>query len=57
LERHADDPTGTQVAFDAGGRRYLGRIEEHYHPPGGSRRPWGSHKGVSLFVVEPAGSP
>ena len=48
-ENHAS-PYGTEVPFQVDGVRYVGRIEEHYHPPGGPRRPWGYHPGVSLFL-------
>lgn len=44
------EPYGTEVPFQIGGVRYVARIEEHYHPPGGPRKPWGYHGGVSLFL-------
>lgn len=44
-------PIGFEVPFMADGREYVGRIELHYHPPGGPMRPWGPHKGVSVFAV------
>ena len=50
LEQHADRPIGTDVPFRVAGKSYVARIEEHYHPPGGEQRPYGHHKGVSLFV-------
>ncbi|HLV21680.1 MAG TPA: hypothetical protein VKZ49_12385 [Polyangiaceae bacterium] len=52
LQANPDAQLGTEIPFELGGRRYLARIEEHYHPPGGERRPWGPHKGVSLFIIE-----
>jgi N-acetylmuramoyl-L-alanine amidase len=50
LKAHHADPFGTQVPFQVAGMSYVARIEEHYHPPGGARRPWGYHPGVSLFL-------
>ena len=50
LEQHADRPIGTEVPFRVEGKPYVARIEEHYHPPGGEQRPYGHHKGVSLFA-------
>jgi len=34
----------------ADGSRIVARVEQHYHPPGGTMRPWGRHLGVSLFA-------
>lgn len=42
---------GEEVPFAVAGRTYLARIEEHYHPPGGDKFPWGPHPGVSVFVA------
>lgn len=30
----------------------LAAIEQHFHPVGGPVKPWGWHKGVSLFIRE-----
>jgi len=55
LRAHHQDPFGTEVPFSLAGADYVARIERHYHPPGGARRPWGEHPGVSLFVfLKPA---
>jgi hypothetical protein len=45
-------PFGTEIDFEIDGKKYVGRIEQHYHPPGGELRPWGLHPGCSLYVVE-----
>jgi N-acetylmuramoyl-L-alanine amidase len=50
LAAHHAAPYGSEYPFEIDGVRYVGRIEEHYHPPGGPRKPWGHHPGVSLFV-------
>jgi hypothetical protein len=50
LEEHNERPIGTEIPLRIGGKQYVARIEEHYHPPGGEQRPYGHHKGVSLFV-------
>ncbi len=51
LRAYRDQPIGYEVPFVANGREYVGRIELHYHPPGGAARPWGHHKGVSVLAV------
>ena len=43
---------GTEVPFEIDGRAYVARIEEHYHEPGGPRRPWGHHRGVTVYRAE-----
>ena len=48
---------GQEVPFTVGGERFLARIEEHYHPPGGDKFPWGPHPGVSVFVARPPATP
>lgn len=53
LAAHHQDPFGTEVPFDIDGIRYIGRIEQHYHQPGGPLKPWGYHVGVSLFIDAP----
>lgn len=52
LDQHHDRPYGHEVPFELGGRRYVGRIEEHYHPPGSGREPEGEHTGVTVYAVE-----
>jgi hypothetical protein len=32
------------------GRTYATWIEQHYHEPGGTAKPWGLHHGVTLLV-------
>jgi len=49
LDENADAPFGTEVPFEIDGRSYVGRIEEHYHEPGGPRQPWGPHRGVTVY--------
>lgn len=46
---------GTLGPFVAGdGKTYATWIEQHFHPPGGSVRPWGYHHGVTILAkVEP----
>ncbi len=52
INEHYKKPHGFEVEFEIDGKNYLGRIEPHYHPPGGELRPWGHHSGCSLYVVE-----
>ena len=52
LDANDRAPFGTEVPFEVDGRSYVGRIEEHYHEPGGSRRPWGRHRGVTVYRAD-----
>lgn len=40
---------GTVTKLPTAGRDIAAVIEPHYHPPGGAAKPWGWHKGVSLY--------
>lgn len=42
-------PLGTEVPFELEGRRFMARLEPHYHPPGYQGGPNGWHKGVSVY--------
>lgn len=42
---------GKEYPFTADGAQFVGRIERHFHPPGGPIKPWGQHPGVSVFRV------
>ena len=59
LIRKADDliwnhdaPLGTEIILDADGKPFVARFEEHYHAVGGPKRPWGAHKGITLYAAE-----
>lgn len=47
---------GTLTPFTASdGNAYATWIEQHFHEPGGSAKPWGLHHGVTLLTkTEPA---
>ena len=47
-----DAPLGTEVLIDADGKKYVARFEQHYHEEGGPQRPWGWHKGVTLYATD-----
>jgi len=49
LDANRDTEYGTEVPFEVEGQPYVGRIEEHYHEPGGSKKPWGRHRGVTVY--------
>lgn len=51
LKQHHTDRLGSEIELGVSGRRYVARIERHFHPEGGNAKPWGYHPGVSLFVV------
>lgn len=45
------EPFGAWVPFVHSDGRQMGvLLERHYHEPGGPLRPWGPHKGASVFV-------
>lgn len=52
LNSTRDKAFGSDVPFELDGKFYVARIEHHYHEPGGQARPWGWHRGISLFAVE-----
>lgn len=51
IKTHHAEPVGSEVLLEVAGKRYIARIEQHFHPEGGSLKPWGYHPGVSLFVA------
>jgi hypothetical protein len=52
LKQYGDQPLGYEVPFELAGRRYVARLEQHYHPPGSSEGPIGEHLGVTVYVLE-----
>jgi hypothetical protein len=52
IKKHHGKRFGSQVEVEIAGKPYVARIERHFHPEGGSIKPWGFHPGVSLFAVE-----
>lgn len=42
---------GATYPFTIGEDHYVGRVERHFHPPGGPMRPWGPHPGISVLRV------
>ncbi len=44
-----DPPMGAEVPIQLGDKIYIGRIERHFHEVGGPKRPWGYHKGITLY--------
>jgi hypothetical protein len=52
LDANHDAAMGTEVPFEIDGGAYVARIEEHYHEPGGPLRPWGHHRGVTVYRAE-----
>ena len=57
LAAHWSDDIGTEVPFTANAKSYVGRIELHFHPFGGSMKPWGYHHGVSVYSGTIAAAP
>lgn len=43
-------PIGAQEQYDIGGYRLLFIVEPHYHEPNGPAKPWGWHKGCTVFI-------
>jgi hypothetical protein len=52
IKKHHNERFGSEVQVEIAGKQYVARIERHFHPEGGSIKPWGFHPGVSLFAVE-----
>lgn len=44
-------PLGSEKSFASGGKSYVAVLERHYHEPGGPLKPWGPHKGISVFEL------
>lgn len=40
---------GTETPFELDGKKYIARVEHHYHPPGYVGGPTGWHKGVTVY--------
>jgi hypothetical protein len=53
LDAYWDFPVGTEIPFFADNQSYVGRVELHYHPWGGSMHPYGYHHGISVFYYIP----
>jgi hypothetical protein len=49
---NTDPPLGTEVPIEVENQVYVARLELHFHPVGGRVRPWGYHKGVTLYATE-----
>ncbi len=47
-----DSPIGSEIVIEDGGRSVIARFEQHFHEVGGPLRPWGFHKGVTLYAAE-----
>lgn len=45
-----DEEYGKVLYFTHKGKNVAVAIESHYHEPGGEAKPWGWHKGASLFI-------
>ncbi len=50
LLRQPNAQVGALIPTTFEGKTYIARVEVHYHPDGGPVRPWGNHRGISLFV-------
>ena len=50
VRRHYAKPVGTEITVELEGKQIVARMERHFHPEGGSVKPWGFHPGVSLFI-------
>lgn len=57
LSAHRFEKWGTVYYADFGGETLAFRLERHYHPPGGTAKPWGAHTGVSVLRLAPDPEP
>jgi hypothetical protein len=46
-------PIGYKEFSTVNGRKVLYVIEPHFHPPGGAVKPWGWHKGCTVYTLKP----
>jgi hypothetical protein len=47
-----DSPIGSEVLLEAEGKSFVARFEWHFHEWGGPVKPWGPHKGITLYAAE-----
>ena len=47
-----DSPIGSEVMLEAEGKSFVARFEQHFHEWGGPVKPWGPHKGITLYAAE-----
>ncbi len=47
-----DSPVGSEIVIEDGGKSVVARFEQHFHEIGGPLRPWGFHKGITLYAAE-----
>jgi hypothetical protein len=59
LVKRADDllwnhpsPVGVDIPLEVNGKSYVARFAYHYHEFGSAKKPWGYHKGVTLYSTE-----
>jgi hypothetical protein len=45
-------PVGVDVPLEVKGKSYVARFAYHYHEFGGTKKPWGYHKGVTLYSTK-----
>jgi hypothetical protein len=47
-----DSPIGSEIVIEDGGKSVVARFEQHFHEVGGPLKPWGFHKGITLYAAE-----
>jgi hypothetical protein len=52
LWKFDSSPVGSEIVLEAEGKSFIARFEEHFHEVGGPVRPWGFHKGITLYAAE-----
>lgn len=52
LWKFDSSPVGSEILLEAEGKSFIARFEEHFHEVGGPQRPWGFHKGITLYAAE-----
>ena len=52
LWKYDDAPIGSEIVLEADGKSFVARFEQHFHEIGGPKKPWGFHKGVTLYAAE-----
>ena len=46
-----DSPIGSEILLEAEGKSFVARFEQHFHEWGGPVKPWGPHKGITLYAA------
>lgn len=52
LEASPNAPMGSEVRFEANGKKYVARVEQHDNDTHEAGRPPGKHKGITIYEAD-----